>query len=62
MLMNRLASYGTAHGVKILLGLTHNDNLRFLRFVQQLGLPIKTKKTQGIWEVRLSLSESDDPK
>lgn len=56
LLMHRLAAYAAAHDVRIFLGLTHNDNLRFLRFVQQLGLPIETKKNQGVWEVRLDLS------
>ncbi len=61
LLMQRLAAYAAAHNVKVFLGLTHNDNLRFLRFVQQLGLPVETKKKQGVWEVRLSLSGLQKP-
>ena len=61
LLMQRLAAYAAAHDVRTFLGLTHNDNLRFLRFVQQLGLPIETKKNQGVWEVRLDLSGMNRP-
>ena len=55
ILMQRLAEYGAAHNVHTFLGLTHGDNLRFLRFVQQLGLPIESKRVDNMWEVRLAL-------
>lgn len=60
ILMHRLARYAAAHGVTTFLGLTHNDNLRFLRFAQSLGFPAETKKQQGYWEVRLDLTRENN--
>jgi CBS domain-containing protein/RimJ/RimL family protein N-acetyltransferase len=54
-LMKRLMEYAQAHGINSILGVTHEGNIRLLRFVQRSGLPLERKFKDGMWEMRVDL-------
>ncbi|HJS28256.1 MAG TPA: GNAT family N-acetyltransferase [Anaerolineales bacterium] len=54
-LFRRLIEYAQAHGIRTLIGITHRQNIRLLRFVQRSGLPIERTLQGDLYEVRLTL-------
>jgi acetyltransferase len=56
-LLERLAAYAKAHGVRVFVAevSTHND--RILHFIRRNNLPLESKLEAGVWEIRVTISE-----
>jgi GNAT superfamily N-acetyltransferase len=54
-LFKRLIEYAQTHGINTLIGITHRQNTRLLRFVQRSGLPIQRSLQDDLFEVRITL-------
>jgi CBS domain-containing protein/RimJ/RimL family protein N-acetyltransferase len=55
LLMKRLIEYAQAHEIRTMIGITHRENTKLLRFAQRSGLPIERTLRDDTWEIRLSL-------
>jgi GNAT superfamily N-acetyltransferase len=55
LLLERLAAYARAHGVRKFLFTVHNSNTRILRLIRRSGLPVESTVEMGIWEIKVKL-------
>jgi RimJ/RimL family protein N-acetyltransferase len=59
LLVDRLAAYARAHGIREFAAEVSVDNDRMLRFIRRIGLPMEKRLELGEWDIRIKLQ--DDP-
>jgi acetyltransferase len=55
LLADRLVKYARTHGIQSFLAEVSIDNMRMIQFIRRTGLPVKSKRDTGVWELRVDL-------
>jgi hypothetical protein len=55
--LDELATYASAHGIRTFSAVVHNNNVKIMRFIQNIGSPVKRKLIEsGVWEIQMKLA------
>ena len=57
LLLERLAAYATAHGIRTFLAEIRHDNGRILRLIRRSGLPSQSRLEAGVLVLRVGLEQ-----
>jgi acetyltransferase len=61
LLLLRLVDYARGQGVKTMHATIHQSNAQIMRFITKSGLPTERKLAGGVWDVRVHLTEVEQP-